>query len=593
MRSALGVRFLALLVAAAALLPACKKEGDTIILSAAAPPKLPKGAFVAGADGRIYFVTPEGFVRTFHDFSSGNQIWGLAWDGRAKVLYSAVWGSVGQGVIYRHKLDGSLSVYASKLPGTNNPLQAGPLAISPADGKLYSGTNDGFIIRWDGPENGAQIHDAGNGREITGLAFNSSGEVFYSSLRKVVFDILDDEVRRRTGDTTYETWLPSPGAELRGLSFAPSGTLFVAATKVGKIVRIDGPGVYSDYFTGLSWPFDIDIDEAGNYWVAFGPSNQLGILRVFDPNRQPLLPDPLWTSAGKFNSIALCDIDPFPPAPPEVKEIFVGNGAGQILSVTPEGQTSTFHAYPTPSDPFSPNSVTGLAWHPGENRLYSCVTPSSSDTTRAGRIFVHAADGTPTEFASNAPGGGALNASCLAVSPVDGKLYCGTYGGLIIRWDGPNNGTVVHSATEGGTSVRVWALAFDPSGRIFYTKGGALGGGNAQVRRVLDLTSFETWFTITGAINFRGVSCDNAGRVYVTEQIGDRVYRLFSPSANDPFLSSPWVTFPLTIAVDAQGNVWVAGSDQTLKAFDPNGVPLVPYPIAGSLGVVGSIALRH
>jgi sugar lactone lactonase YvrE len=277
--------------------------------------------------------------------------------------------------------------------------------------------------------------------------------------------------------------------------------------------------------------------------------------------------------------------------PPKVKEIFVGTEGGQILSVTPKGQTSTFHAYPSFDDP---NPVTGLAWHPGENRLYSCVSPFSSDTTRAGLIFVHATNGTPTEFASTEPNTtNPLRASCLAVSPVDGKLYCGTAGGLIIRWDGPNNGTVVHSATEGDTSVEVWALAFDPSGHIFYTKGGSGGGGDAQVRRVLNLTSFETWLTIAGAINFRGVACDNAGRVYVTEQSLDRVYRLFSPSANEVFLSSSWVNEPRTIAVDAQGNVWVAGFDQTLKAFDPSAVWLVPYPIAGSLGGVWAIALRH
>jgi hypothetical protein len=268
--------------------------------------------------------------------------------------------------------------------------------------------------------------------------------------------------------------------------------------------------------------------------------------------------------------------------PPEVKEIFVGNQIGQILSVTPEGQTSPFYAYP--SAPLSHNSVTGLAWHPGENRLYSCVSPFSSDTTRAGRIFVHAPDGTPTEFASTEPNTtNPLRARCLAVSPVDGKLYCGTDGGLIIRWDEPNTGTVVHNG-----STPIVGLTITRGGDIFYST-----GDSGEVRKVTSTTGYESWLTLSGAVGLFGLAHDDVGRIYCTEDITDRVFRLFSPSANEVFLSSSWVTNPLSIAVDAQGNVWVGGSDQTLKAFDPNGVPLVPYPIASGLGEVLSIALRH
>jgi hypothetical protein len=263
-----------------------------------------------------------------------------------------------------------------------------------------------------------------------------------------------------------------------------------------------------------------------------------------------------------------------------VKEIFVGNSAGQILSVTPEGQTSTFHAYPS----LDTNPVTGLAWHPGENRLYSCVSPLSDDPMYAGRIFVHAADGTPTEFASTEPNTtNPLRALCLAVSPVDGKLYCGTDGGLIIRWDGPNNGTVVHNG-----SPPIVGLTITRGGDIFYSN-----GSFGEVRKVTSPTGYDTWLTLSGTVNLLGLAHDDVGRIYCTEEITDQVFRLFSPSANEAFLSSPWVTNPFTIAVDAQGNVWVGGTDGTLKAFDPNGFRLVPYPIAGSLGTVLSIALRH
>jgi hypothetical protein len=270
--------------------------------------------------------------------------------------------------------------------------------------------------------------------------------------------------------------------------------------------------------------------------------------------------------------------------PPEVKEIFVGirksHTLDQILSVTPEGVTRLFcDDYSTTFE----NPLTGLTWHPGENRLYSCVSPDSSDDTRAGRIFVHAPDGTRTEFASNAPGGGALYAWCLAVSPVDGKLYCGTDGGLIIRWDEPNTGTVVHNG-----STPIVGLTITRGGDIFYST-----GWSGKVRKVTSPTGYDTWLTLSGAVNLLGLAHDDVGRIYCTDLQNNRVLRLFSPSANEVFLSSSWVTRPTSIAVDAQGNVWVAESDLTLKAFDPNGFRLVPYPIASGLGEVLSIALRH
>lgn len=93
-----------------------------------------------------------------------------------------------------------------------------------------------------------------------------------------------------------------------------------------------------------------------------------------------------------------------------------------------------------------------------------------------------------------------------------------------------------------------------------------------------------------------GLATDSDGNFYVADSIGNRVVKIITtdPAANPVIFSDPSYQFnqPFNVAVDSQGNVWVANLDTVtqIPATSPT-VPIVFSPRIYQFGYLGGLAV--
>jgi streptogramin lyase len=133
-------------------------------------------------------------------------------------------------------------------------------------GKLHAAVRENGndrILKFDSQGRATLVHDTGGYREIFGLAFGPSGELFYTLYAS-------SELRRVTGEDTFETWADSD------VLFNPShiaidsmGQVLVANDD--RIVLVSGPEIthvlWQGPSSGVNDPSAIAVDAHGNVWV--------------------------------------------------------------------------------------------------------------------------------------------------------------------------------------------------------------------------------------------------------------------------------------------------------------------------------------
>jgi hypothetical protein len=232
-----------------------------------------KEAFV-GTSRKIVRIPAVGSPADFHIFpsSSGSvpAVNGLAWHAPSDTLFSSVFRSPSplSAGIYRHNMaDGTPVLFADK-DEKGDPLWiVRGLAFS-QQGELHAavrGYGNDRILKFDSQGRATLVHDTGDSRQIFGLAFGPSGELFYTLLT-------GPALRRVTGEDTFETWADSDVLDYPShIAIDRMGQVLVASEDNDRIVLVSGPGITHVLWQGPSaWvdnPSAIAVDAHGNVWV--------------------------------------------------------------------------------------------------------------------------------------------------------------------------------------------------------------------------------------------------------------------------------------------------------------------------------------
>lgn len=221
----------------------------------------------------------------------------------------------------------------------------------------------------------------------------------------------------------------------------------------------------------------------------------------------------------------------------------------------------------------------------GESAWLRAVSPSGAVTTVAGGGSGGYADGAAPAARFTDVAGLALDAA--------GNLYAADYGNYCVRKISPS-GAVTTLAGNGaagfaegsGTNARMGAVAgvaLSPSGEILY----ATDLTNGCVWKVVIATGMTTVLAGAGEVGLsgpRGICCDAAGNLYVTEYFGHRVCKIAPSGAisavagsgtngfRDATGASAMFSYPVNVVIDASGNLLVADSgNHCIRRITPSG----------------------
>ena len=215
---------------------------------------------------------------------------GLAFDAETQHLYYAAPKSDGN--IWRLDADGNATLFADQRPD-GSALNAFGLAFSP-NGEVHAtllGTPT-VIAKFDANGTATIVHTAGTGGQALGFAINSAGEIFWAHTD-------NDVVRVATGPTTSEIYADSSDGIDRpfGIAFDSQDRLYVAnfaggARNVQRFDAAHSSSVFADPSDGLFAPIAVTVDSDQNVFVANYCSGQQSTIIKFDPDGNPIGPQP-------------------------------------------------------------------------------------------------------------------------------------------------------------------------------------------------------------------------------------------------------------------------------------------------------------
>jgi sugar lactone lactonase YvrE len=480
----------------------------------------------------------------------------------------------------------------------NNPLG---IAID-STGNLYVADTDNFTIRKVTPDGVVStvagtpgVIGSGDGAgssaqfdEPHGVATDSKGNLY-------VADTHNDTIRKIT----------------------PDGLVSTLAGAAGDPDEADGMGSAA----GFTLPTGVAVDSTGNVYVADSDG----------PTIRKITPDGLVsTLAGRATEFGYADgpgssalfNSPTAIASDSDGNQYVTDGC-MIRKVTPESVVSTLAGSPT---------VCGYADGPGSSALFDLPEGVTVDST--GNLYIG-------ELGNNTvrkmtPGG---VVSTLAGTPIPAGYVNGT--GSAARFWGPAGAAVDSagnvfiaddetirkitpdavvstlagsagqdgSADGPGSSARfsnIYGLAIDFAGNVY-----AADNANCTIRKINPDGVVSTLAGTAGQIGSAdgtagaarfaspsGVATDSMGNVYVADS-GNETIRKITPDgvvstlagaagqigSVDGVGSSARFVYPIDVATDATGNLYVTDQAGTIRKITPNGVVST---LAGTAGQIGS-----
>ena len=171
----------------------------------------------------------------------------------------------------------------------------------------------------------------------------------------------------------------------------------------------------------------------------------------------------------------------------------------------------------------------------------------------------------------------------IATGP-DGTIYALEEGGRVLRY-----------SADGSSQLGTWntsgnAIATGPSGEVF-----VLDGSGLKVRVFSSAGGYQREFALVGiALGYpgpRGIHVDAAGRVYVTDTMGDAV-QVYQGATRVQTIAGGGLDGPWDVATDAKGNVIVASAlTNSVKVYTPAGVKLDEFGSSAQFGHAAAVTV--
>ncbi len=404
-----------------------------------------------------------------------------------------------------------------------------------------------------------------------------------------------------------------------GIAVDSAGNLYIADEGNYRIVKVDSAGTPTVVSTGtLSIePQGIATDSAGNIYIADSGSSR--VVEVTAAGAAEVLTIVLPPNSLGCPGTGLCE--PFGVATDQMGDIFVSdNGYGNVVKVTTAGSQAlgqaavgsagtpvvvsfTIDGYggdsytpafqmnlgkeatvgsvtctggPAPEICSAP--VTFKPAYPGLREDAVNVLDPTSGNTLLGETLVYGTGTGPQ--AAFAPGTvSAVNLGSLTVMPqgtaVDpaGNLYIADTGNSrVVRVSATGTASVVDTGTL--TLGSPQGVAVDGAGTLYVAD-----TGNNRVVKVTAAGVVSTVSTGTLSVDPQGIAVDGAGTIYFTDGANRIVKVTASGAVSTLTAGSLNLAYAYGIAVDAQGNVYVANQGQN---------NIVEIPASGAASVVNT-----
>jgi sugar lactone lactonase YvrE len=210
--------------------------------------------------GDIYQITPDGTVSLFAQIPL-NGLSGIEW---WPVTGEIVGGQLRQGALIAVSMDGTLREI---VPGNGIVTPMG-IAFSPCGDLAVTNDDGGMMALINMAGEASWFFDYPSFTPPTSfVAFARDGTLFIS----VGAPSMPEEILKVSPAGTPITF--SKSNMPCGLAYSTDGTLFVAETSTGCIMKINSDGLEEVFVEGLKYPQDLVLDAEGNLYVINGPAD--------------------------------------------------------------------------------------------------------------------------------------------------------------------------------------------------------------------------------------------------------------------------------------------------------------------------------
>jgi sugar lactone lactonase YvrE len=381
----------------------------------------------------------------------------------------------------------------------------------------------------------------------------------FSSLSTIESMWLEENGQITVSDGSYIRELSNTGEQLtsysvpsaKGLYRSNEGDLWVASQHQKSLFKMAADGSYQKIASGLSLPYDIEVDLAGNIHIA--DRSQKAVIRVSEDNALSLVA----TDLPQIEAIT------FTPD----GSLFVAYESNQLVSFDANGERTEL---PLTTD-IMPHPITGLI---SDSKGVLYPVSDKSGTERIGKIQTQMAqpDIQPGEVVYTATADiPALSLEGEAI-PVDFGAWIPTLSGdfeIEVTASAPTttaqlNNTLHVGPSANGTLSLAQSQVF-PGDRNVTAYLSLKGADSTSITQI---NAQGTTLAASSKTSGYGLAADNQGNIYSVDKTRKRIVQITPDGTVSDFVTN--LTIGEGLAIDAQDNIYAIRANEILKITPPS-----------------------